>query len=175
MLDELANGEQMNTRKIMRSGLGGVFALSLLLAAGSASAQDWHISGLSERAAVLPDSDNDGPGNRMGTSTCEFIMPQGGGYQASLLVYSSRGMAPYASARIASPSWERLEFQGQLNRYSPNIAINIQCMDPNDPSVQEAFTSGWQLVGYDDPLPNFECPAEKPVLVQAWCQTAAYW
>jgi len=165
----------MMTRTILWTALNGACAASLLLAAGSASAQEWHISEFGDRSAVLPDFDNDGPGNRMGTSTCEFVMPQGAGYQASLLVYSSRGMTPYASARIASAAWERLEFQGQLDGYSPNIAISIQCKDPNDPSVQEAFSSGWQLVGYDDPMPNLECPAEKPELVQAWCKTAAYW
>ncbi len=162
--------------KTLRSVFGGAFAASLLVAAaGSASAQDWHYSELSEIPAVLPDFDNDGPGNRMGTSTCDFVMPQGGGYDAQLLVYSSQGMASYASARIDSPAWERLVFSGQFDGFSTNIAINIQCTDPNDRSVHEAFNTGWLLVGFDDPIPNFECPSDKPELVQAWCRTATYW
>lgn len=162
-------------RMILQTVLGGAFAASLLVAPGSASAQDWHFSELSEVSASLPDFDNDGPGNRMGTSSCAFVMPQGGGYDARLLVYSSRGMAPYASARIDSPAWERLVFSGQFDSFSTNIALHIQCTDPNDRSVQEAFNTGWRLVGFDDPIPNFECPPEKPELVQAWCRTAAFW
>ena len=154
---------------------GGLFAACLLLSAGSAAAQEWHLSELSTVPATFPDIENDGPGNFMGTSSCDFVMPQGGGYDAHLLLYSARWMTPYASARIASPAWERLEFSGQLDGFSPNIAITLRCMDPNDSSIQEDVSSDWQVVGYDEPTPNFECPLRVPLPIQAWCRTAVWW
>jgi hypothetical protein len=158
-----------------KGGFEGLFAACLLLSAGSAAAQEWHVSDFSEVPAALPDVENDGPGNFMDTSSCNFVMPQGGGYDASLLLYSQQWMTPYASARIASPAWEQLNFSGQLDGFSPNIEIALRCIDPNDSSYHQDVSSGWQLVGYDEPTPNFECPVRFGLPIQAWCRTAAFW
>jgi hypothetical protein len=154
---------------------GGLFAACLLLSVGSAAAQEWHFSEASTVPAALPDFENDGPGKFKGSSSCNFVMPQGGGYDAQLLLYYARWMTPYASARITSPAWERLKFSGQLDAFSPNIAITLRCVDPNDLSYHEDVSSAWQLVGYDEPTPNFECPLRFPLPIQAWCWTAAFW
>jgi hypothetical protein len=154
---------------------GGTFAACLLLSAGSAAAQEWHFSEYSAVPAALPERENDGPGNFMGTSSCNFVMPQGGGFDADLLLYSQRWMTAYGSARIASPAWERLQFSGQLDGFSPNIEIALRCIDPNDSSYHVDVSSDWQLVGFDEPTPNFECPARFGLPIQAWCRTAVFW
>lgn len=156
--------------------LAGLFvAAGIGCIAASASAQDWHVSELGDSSATLPDVDNDGQGNREGRGSCSFDMEGGGDFTADLLVYSQEGMDPYSSAKIDSRGWQTLQFEGRLASYSPEIQLVNQCMNPDDPSVEEAFDSDWFPVEFDKPTPNFNCPADKPVLVQSWCRTAVMW
>jgi hypothetical protein len=170
----------LKTTWMRRGTLSCALCVTLGVFGTTASAQDWHITDYNGSPATLPDQDNDGVGNRQGTGECDFEMNRGSGFAAHLLAYSSRGMAPYSQANLTSQAWERLSVEigndAIWNDYSPNVMIWNWCTTADgSPDNQEGFESGWYQLGYQQPTPNFGCPANKPVLIQSWCRTAAWW
>lgn len=161
----------MKTFSAVRFGLACALVLGL---GSSALAQEWHESDQGTPAS-LPGVDNDGPGNRMGKGSCEFVLDRGGNYSASLLVYQSGPMNPYSAAQFGSGRWDILRAEGVLDDYQFEVKLTNQCADADDPTLSEPFDSDWTpltLSGWSEP---FECPADMPVLVQATCSTRAYW
>jgi hypothetical protein len=153
-------------------------AVGLLGFNAEASAQEWHESPDWGTPAILPDQDNDGPGNRMGRSSCDFVM-NSGRYSAALLVYQSGPNAPYSAAEYGDGRWEILESQGTLDDYQFSVKLMNQCVNPADPTVHESVTSDW-LPLTEDGWSNgwyegLVCPEYAPQLVQAWCKTRVFW
>lgn len=171
----------MITMTLRLARAAGSLAGALLLASSSqALAEDWHVSDWGN-AAVLPTSDNDGPGNRLGRSSCVLDMNRSGTYEAYMFVYRSGNMLPYSSASVPDTrSWEILSMQigkdGIANQYNPNLFLVNRCTTADgSESNEEEFASGWQPVGYEQSTGDFTCPDYKPVLRMAWCKTAVWW
>jgi hypothetical protein len=144
-----------------------------------ASAQEWHVSPEWGTPAILPDQDNDGPGNRMGTGQCDFLMSGNQAYSAALLVYQSGANAPYSAAQYGNGRWDILQSQGTLDDYQFSVKLMNQCMNPDDPSVQESVSSDWVPLTADGWsngwYEGLVCPEHAPQLVQAWCKTRVFW
>lgn len=73
------------------------------------------------------------------------------------------------------PDHDKLSFQGLIGEYAPHVRFVIQCTNPESRDVHEAFESDWFPLDYQQSTPSFECPPERPELVQAWCAMTVWW
>jgi hypothetical protein len=129
---------------------------------------EWGVS------AILPDVANE-EGVREAYSSCSFVMDDEEGiYEASLVIGQPEGEWSYAQASLQGSGWERLDAEGRLRAYQPQVYVEMYCIDPADPTeaVGEQKSA---LLRWGRPSVKFTCPSAKPQLVHAWCWTSAYW
>lgn len=166
----------MNTRILVAcSWLGCAVAGGLGSATGHASAAEFH-EGQPGSMVTLPDLDHDGRGCRSAETTCDFVMPGDGDYEARLVLAQHAGGPPHSTVMLHGSGWSKLKIEDGTLPYAPQVFIIHLCMNPDDPTVHYAIPTGPYSIALDEVSPAYKgCPDWAPSFIQATCSTVTTW
>jgi len=166
----LMKGWNMN----LNTWLHGLVAASVLVLTASVHAENSQHDGPIGDWVFVPAEATEANGSHIAYGSCAFDIGLPGEFSARLGVHSygsNLGLPDHAWADVSGGGWDAYAKQVQA-RY-PLISVELICGTAPNADI-ETFFAGTAWIDRST-SPQFDCPAHKPVLMAARCQTQSWW